>query len=96
MRVTAAKLNVEVLEQHDRVDEAYIAIGRLKHHERIVPTPTGRIPAALSVKEKMATNFEPRRGEPNTLAASNRRTTVRQDQNATGASGSFCSAAWRR
>ena len=54
--------NVEVLKQHSRVDEAYIATGRLKHHERVAPAPTGRIPAGLSVKEKMARKIRTKKG----------------------------------
>ena len=57
-----SEANVEVLEQHERVDEAYIATGRLKHHERVAPAPTGRIPAGLSVKEKMARKLRTKKG----------------------------------
>ena len=57
-----SEANVEVLEQHSRVDEAYIATGRLKHHERVAPAPTGRIPAGLSVKEKMARKIRTKKG----------------------------------
>ena len=31
-----------------------LKVGRLKHNERVAPAPKGRIPAGLSVKEKMA------------------------------------------
>ena len=57
-----SEANVEVLEQHERVDEAYIATGRLKHNERVAPAPTGRIPAGLSVKEKMARKLRTKKG----------------------------------
>ena len=57
-----SEANVEVLKQHSRVDEAYIATGRLKHHERVAPAPTGRIPAGLSVKEKMARKIRTKKG----------------------------------
>lgn len=57
-----SKANVEVLEQHERVDEAYIAIGRLKHNEQVASAPTGRIPAGLSVKEKMARELRTKKG----------------------------------
>jgi hypothetical protein len=53
---------VEVLEQHERVDETYIATGRLKHNERVAPAPTGRIPAGLSVKERMARKLRTKKG----------------------------------
>ena len=55
-------LFVEVLEQNDRVEEAYIATGRLKHHERVAPAPKGRIPAGLSAKEKMARKLRTKKG----------------------------------
>lgn len=57
-----SEANVEVLERHDRVDDAYIATGRLKHHERVIPAATGRIPAGLSVKEKMARKLRTKKG----------------------------------
>ena len=57
-----SEANVEVLEEHERVDEAYIATGRLKHNERVAPAPTGRIPAGLSVKEKMARKLRTKKG----------------------------------
>lgn len=44
------------------VDEAYIATGRLKHNERVVPAPKGRIPQGLSVKEKMARKLRTKKG----------------------------------
>ena len=54
--------NVGALEEHERVDEAYIATGRLKHHERVAPAPKGRIPAGLSAKEKMARKLRTKKG----------------------------------
>ena len=33
-----------------------------KHDERVAPTPTGRIPAGLSVKEKMARKLRTKKG----------------------------------
>ena len=54
--------NVEVLDGHERVDEAYIATGRLKHNERVAPAPTGRIPKGLSAKEKMARKLRTKKG----------------------------------
>lgn len=57
-----SEANVEVLEGHGRVDEAYIATGRLKHNERVAAVPTGRIPAGLSVKEKMARKLRTKKG----------------------------------
>jgi len=53
---------VEVLEGHERVNESYIATGRLKHNEQVPPAPTGRIPARLSVKEKMARKLRTKKG----------------------------------
>ena len=39
-----------------------IATGRLKHNERVAPAPTARIPAGLSVKEKMARKLRTKKG----------------------------------
>ena len=57
-----SEANVEVLEHHERVDEAYIATGRLKPNDGVAPAPTGRIPAGLSVKEKMARKLRTKKG----------------------------------
>jgi transposase len=57
-----SEANVEVLQEHERVVEAYIATGRLKHNERVAPAPTGRIPKGLSVKEKMARKLRTKKG----------------------------------
>jgi transposase len=57
-----SEANVEVLEQHDRVEEAYIATGRMKHNERVSPAPKGRIPAGLRAKEKMARKLRTKKG----------------------------------
>ncbi len=57
-----SETNVEVLEHHDRVNNAYIATGRLKHHERVAPAPTGRIPAGLSTKEKRTRKLRTKKG----------------------------------
>ncbi len=35
-------------------ESGLLKVGRLKHNERVAPAPKGRIPAGLSVKEKMA------------------------------------------
>ena len=58
-----SEANVDVLEQNNRVEEAYIATGRLKHNERVSPTPKGRIPAGLSAKEKMARKLRTKKGQ---------------------------------
>ena len=57
-----SEANVEVLDGHERVDDAYIATGRLKHNERVAPAPTGRIPKGLSAKEKMARKLRTKKG----------------------------------
>jgi hypothetical protein len=54
--------NVATLEQNDRIDEAYIATGRLKHHEKVADAPVGRIPQHLTVKEKMARKLRTKKG----------------------------------
>jgi len=42
------------LEANDRIKEAYIATGRLKHHEQVPEAPKGRPQKNLTAKEKMA------------------------------------------
>ncbi len=54
--------NVTHLEQHERIDDAYVATGRLKHHAPIPAAPIGRPPKNLSVKEKMARKLRTKRG----------------------------------
>ena len=54
--------NITYLEQHERIDEAYVATGRLKHHAPIPTAPIGRPPKNLSVKEKMARKLRTKRG----------------------------------
>jgi transposase len=54
--------NARYLDGHARVDEAYIATGRLKHHEQVAPAPKGRLPAGLSAKEKMARKLRTKKG----------------------------------
>ncbi len=54
--------NVATLEANDRIDEAYIATGRLKHHERVADAPVGRPPKNLTVKEKMARKLRTKKG----------------------------------
>jgi len=54
--------NVTAVEQEERVDEVYIATGRLKHHEQIPAAPKGRIPNDLSPKEKMARKLRTKKG----------------------------------
>jgi transposase len=54
--------NVTFLEENDRIDEAYIATGRLKHHEQVAEAPKGRPPKDLTVKEKMARKLRTKKG----------------------------------
>lgn len=54
--------NVTTLEANDRIDEAYIATGRLKHHEQVPDAPKGRPPKSLTVKEKMARKLRTKKG----------------------------------
>ena len=42
--------------------EAYLATERLKHHEKVVAAPRGRIPAGLSAKQRMARKLRTKRG----------------------------------
>jgi transposase len=54
--------NVTGLEQNDRIDEAYIATGRMKHHEQVADAPRGRPPKDLTTKEKMARKLRTKKG----------------------------------
>ena len=54
--------NVTTLEQNDRINEAYIATGRMKHHEQVAVAPRGRPPKGLTVKEKMARKLRTKKG----------------------------------
>jgi hypothetical protein len=57
-----SEANAIYVEQHERVEEAYMATGRLKHNERATPTPVGRCPKNLSVKERMARKLRTKKG----------------------------------
>jgi hypothetical protein len=57
-----SETNVATLEQKDRVRDAYLATGRLKHHEQLPAAPRGRPPKGLSVKAKMARKLRTKRG----------------------------------
>jgi len=54
--------NVALLEKNDRIEEAYLATGRLKHHEKVPDAPTGRPPKNLTTKEKMARKLRTKKG----------------------------------
>ena len=54
--------NVTTLEENDRINEAYLATGRLKHHERVSDAPQGRPPKNLTVKQKMARKLRTKKG----------------------------------
>jgi hypothetical protein len=54
--------NVTSLDESDRIDEAYIATGRLKHHEQVPDAPKGRPPKDLTTKEKMARKLRTKKG----------------------------------
>jgi transposase len=54
--------NVTTLEANDRIDQAYIATGRLKHHEQVPDAPKGRPPKDLTTKEKMARKLRTKKG----------------------------------
>lgn len=57
-----SEANVTGLEAHERIDEAYLATGRLKHHEALAAAPKGRPPRGLSVKQRMARKLKTKRG----------------------------------
>ena len=54
--------NVTTLEANERLEEAYIATGRLKHHEQVPDAPKGRPPKDLTTKEKMARKLRTKKG----------------------------------
>ncbi len=54
--------NVTSLDENDRIDEAYIATGRLKHQEQVPDAPKGRPPKGLTTKEKMARKLRTKKG----------------------------------
>jgi len=54
--------NVTALEANERIDAAYIATGRLKHHEQMPDAPRGRPPKDLTAKEKMARKLRTKKG----------------------------------
>jgi len=54
--------NVTTLEANERIDAAYIATGRLKHHEQVPDAPKGRPPKGLTTKEKMARKLRTKKG----------------------------------
>ena len=54
--------NVAVLDENDRIEEGYLATGRLKHHQQVPAAPKGRPPKDLSAKEKMARKLRTKRG----------------------------------
>ena len=85
--------NVTDLEENDRINEAYIATGRLKHHEQVPDAPKGRPPKISRRKRRWLASCGRRKAAPNTPAAkrsSNRRSAR---SNTAAASGSSCFAA---
>ena len=54
--------NVTTLAANERIDQAYIATGRLKHHEQVPDAPKGRPPKDLTTKEKMARKLRTKKG----------------------------------
>jgi hypothetical protein len=54
--------NVTTLAANERIDEAYIATGRLKHHEQVPDAPQGRPPKDLTTKERMARKLRTKKG----------------------------------
>lgn len=54
--------NVAALDANERIDAAYIATGRLKHHEQVPEAPKGRPPKDLTTKEKMGRKLRTKKG----------------------------------
>ena len=55
--------NIESCESHDRIDETYVATGRMKHNEKIPDSPKGRPPKDQTPKQKMARKLRTKRGK---------------------------------
>jgi transposase len=47
--------------EREKID-AYLATGKIKHHERVKAAPRGRLPGDLTVKEKMARKLRTKKG----------------------------------
>ena len=54
--------NVTTLAANERIEEAYIATGRLKHHAPVPDAPRGRPPKDLTTKEQMARKLRTKKG----------------------------------
>ncbi len=77
--------NVTSLEANERIDAAYIATGRLKHHEQVPDAPKGRPPKGLTTKERMARKLRTKKGRAGIRSPeSDRGTAVRPDQTLPG------------
>ena len=57
-----SEANVTALESNERIEESYIATGRMRHNEKVPEAPKGRPPKDLSAKEKMARKLRTKRG----------------------------------
>ena len=87
--------DVAVPAAHDRVTEADIATGCLKHNENVAPAPKGRTPQGLSSREQMAPELRTKTGEPNTLVAKQSSNHRLASSSTVAASVSCCSGASR-
>lgn len=54
--------NAAALEANERIDEAYVATGRTKHHASTPDAPRGRPPKDMTAKEKMARKLRTKNG----------------------------------
>ena len=55
--------NVNILEGNDRIRDALLATGRLKHNEKIAAAPRGRPPKDQGAKQKMARKLRTKKGK---------------------------------
>ena len=54
--------NVASLDTNERIDESFIATGRMKHNEQVPDSPKGRPPKNQTPKQKMARKLKTKRG----------------------------------
>ena len=54
--------NMEALDSNDRIDDVFIATGRVKHNEKVADAPRGRPPKDLTAKQKMARRNRTKKG----------------------------------
>jgi hypothetical protein len=54
--------NMNALDSNERIDDVFIATGRLKHNDKVPDSPKGRPPGNLTAKQKMARRNRTKKG----------------------------------